>query len=70
MNSTTKYYAYGDSDINDRSDLHSIHHCEYIEELPNVSVYKEDDFDIKEYRNSGRLAVDFRIILYENDINV
>lgn len=64
INSTTEYHLYGDSNILDESDIHNIHHCRRISKNNNVKVYEYFDFDIKEYKNSGKLKDDFKSILF------
>lgn len=64
MNTTTNYHIYGDSAITDETDIHAFMHCQRIEQLPNVHLTAIPDFDIKEYRNEGKLIEDFKNILH------
>jgi hypothetical protein len=58
LNNTTKYDIIGDSEIIDPTDIHSFSHCERIQHHENVHLTAIPDFDIKAYRNEGKL-IDF-----------
>jgi len=57
INSTTKYFIYGDTSISDH--VHHISHCEHIEDFPNVHVTRMEYINLKEMKFSGEL---FQII--------
>ena len=63
INDTTKYYLYGDSAITDDEDLHNINHCIRLLDKQNIILYEHPNFNIKEYRDEGKLKEDFSNIL-------
>ena len=63
INFTTEYHLYGDSNITDLNDIHNIIHCKRLLNKNNVKLYEYENFDIKCYRDSGKLKTDFHNIL-------
>lgn len=62
INTTTKYYIYGDINVvNDN--LHHISHCENINIYPNVILNINYEIDLKKLRDNGTLKniMDFSI---------
>ena len=55
INSTTKYYVYGDLSVNCVNHCHHISHCQRISHHPNVTLIKKHRVDLKKMRNSGEL---------------
>lgn len=68
INDTTKYYIYGDSALEDPDDIHSIQHCYRIIHTSPYSDIKFkafNNFDLKVYKDTGRLKDDFMSILMD-----
>lgn len=70
INEITKYYIYGDEAIEDKDDVHSIQHCyRLFEEDDNknkhLKLNKFINFDLKSYKDSGKLKEDFDTILMD-----
>lgn len=63
INNTTQYYIYGDSNIIDPNDIHSIEYCRRISEFSNVYITEINDFDLKSYKDRGLLLRDFNQII-------
>lgn len=66
INSKTKYYIYGDINLEDPEDIHSIEYCYHIMNNTNavfMSFKSIVNFDLKTYKNSGMLSNDFDEIL-------
>jgi predicted esterase YcpF (UPF0227 family) len=64
INTTTKYYIYGDINIDKNTDyLHHISHCENINIYPNIFLNREYEIDLKKLRDKGILKniMDFNI---------
>jgi len=64
INTTTKYYIYGDIHIDKTKDpLHHISHCENINIYPNVILNTKYEVDLKRLRDKGVLKniIDFSI---------
>jgi len=55
INSSTKYYIYGDTSITNENDFHHIRHCERIAQRPNVFLFKKDGIDLRRLRDNGEL---------------
>jgi len=55
INSSTKYYLYGDSSITNVNDCHHINQCERISSHSNVYITIKNKFNIKEMRDNGEL---------------
>jgi hypothetical protein len=55
INTTTKYYLYGDLSISNNKDPHHISHSERISHYPNVFITKKEKVDLKKMRDSGEL---------------
>jgi hypothetical protein len=56
INSTTRYYIYGDVTIDKMKDhLHHISHCENINSYPNVIVNTDYEIDLRKLRDAGIL---------------
>jgi hypothetical protein len=55
INSSTKYYLYGDSRIVNINDCHNINQCERISCHKNVNIIKKNKINIKEMRDNGEL---------------
>uniref|UniRef100_A0A6C0HA31 Alpha/beta hydrolase n=1 Tax=viral metagenome TaxID=1070528 RepID=A0A6C0HA31_9ZZZZ len=55
INTTTKYYIYGDLSVSNKKDPHHISHCLRISKYPNVFITKKDRIDLKKMRDSGEL---------------
>jgi hypothetical protein len=62
INKTTKYFIYGDSAIIDPVDIHSIIHCRRLPKLSNIINIEIVNFDLREYKNNGKLTEDFKYI--------
>lgn len=63
LNNTTQYHIYGDSAILDQTDIHAYVHCQRVDHFQNLHLISIPNFDIKEYRNDGKLIEDFNKIL-------
>ena len=55
INTTTKYYIYGDLSISHELHPHHISQCERIAHHPNVFITKKYEVDLKKMRDSGEL---------------
>jgi hypothetical protein len=55
INSTTKYYIYGDLSVTSVNNCHHISQCTRIAHHPNVTLIKKRRVDLKKMRNSGEL---------------
>lgn len=55
INTTTKYYLYGDLSVKDANNCHHISHCERIAHHPNVFLTKQPQFNLKAMRDNGEL---------------
>ena len=55
INSTTKYYIFGDKTIDNIHSFHHISHCHNINIYPNVHLNSEYEVDLKKLRDSGVL---------------
>ena len=55
INSTTKYYLYGDASITDENNAHHIKHCKNIAHYPNVTITYKDGVDLRAMKDSGEL---------------
>jgi hypothetical protein len=56
INTLTKYFIYGDININKETDpYHHISHCENINIYPNVYLNKEYELDLKKLRDNSIL---------------
>ena len=55
INTTTKYYIYGDLSVSNKKAPHHISHCLRIPKYPNVFITKKDRVDLKKMRDSGEL---------------
>jgi hypothetical protein len=55
INTTTKYYLYGDLSVSNKKDPHHISHCQRISHYPNVFITKKHEINLKKMRDSGEL---------------
>jgi hypothetical protein len=65
INTTTKYYLYGDSSRININDTHHIKHCENIASYPNVNIIYKEGVDLRAMKDSGELYA-----IYNNIINI
>lgn len=63
INNKTRYYVYGDSAIEDPTDIHSINYCDHLGIKKNIVIFKIPNFDIKDYKDRGFLSKDFKLIV-------
>jgi hypothetical protein len=65
INTTTKYYIYGDLSVSDKKDPHHISHCDRIPKYSNVFITKKDEIHLKKMRDSGELyKILYNVSLY------
>lgn len=68
INSKTSYYLYGDLKLEDPDDIHSIEQCFHIMTPDVPALFMKlvgiPNFDLKEYKNSGNLKLDFEKVIH------
>ena len=55
MNTTTKYYLYGDTTVKNIHDHHHVSHIENVRNFQNVQAIYKDGISLQEMRDSGEL---------------
>ena len=57
INTTTRYYLYGDTSVGNVDDLHHVSHVNHLQQFSNVHITYKHTLSLIEMRNSGELQL-------------